>query len=212
MPTLTVKGHDVEVGDEFMALSPSDRQAWVNKLAATLPDEPSGLEKHARAFARPFTSYFPTQGQMAQEGLEQAGHGIGQLAGADSSLWERTKGAGNVALGTLGYVTSPINAGLRTFAGQPIQDLTGIPREWTEFGLGLALPIPRGARATTSVPTLPARPAGVTLSEGQLTRDLPTIQREQAALRGQSGPAAQRAAQAFHDQQQGELAAARANI
>jgi hypothetical protein len=52
----------------------------------------------------------------------------------------------------------------------------------------------------------------VTLSEGQATRDLPLIQREQAALRGGSGPPAQRVAQDFMDQQKGELAATRDKV
>src|SRR5262249_23266743 len=50
-------------------------------------------------------------------------------------------------------------------------------------------------------------------SEGERTRDLTTIQREQAAYRGQSGPAPQREASAFYDvQRPRELAAARENL
>jgi hypothetical protein len=46
------------------------------------------------------------------------------------------------------------------------------------------------------------------LSEGQLTRDLPAIRTEQAALRGQLGPGAEANATAFNLQQAQELSAA----
>jgi hypothetical protein len=55
-------------------------------------------------------------------------------------------------------------------------------------------------------------PFGVTLSEGQATGDLTTIQREQAALRGTSGEPAARVAGEFAAQQQAQLAAARRDI
>lgn len=69
------------------------------------------------------------------------------------------KGAGNVALGSLGYVGAPIAAGLRTLVGNPLQERVGIPREYTEFAAGAALPIPR----RISVPSRsPAKPAPMT--------------------------------------------------
>lgn len=47
MTTLTVAGHDVTVGDEFLKLSPEDQQSMVNHIAQHLPagksDEPSGV-------------------------------------------------------------------------------------------------------------------------------------------------------------------------
>jgi hypothetical protein len=55
-------------------------------------------------------------------------------------------------------------------------------------------------------------PLGVTLSEGQTTGDLSAIQREQAAVRGQSGPPAQQHAQQFVDQQAAQVEAARGDI
>lgn len=80
-----------------------------------------------------------------------------------------------------------------------------------ETGLGLA--IPKGARGPVPLPTAPARgPLGVTLSEGQTTGDLSAIQREQAALRGTSGPAAQEHAQSFADQQKSQIEAAKDTV
>lgn len=58
-----------------------------------------------------------------------------------------------------------------------------------------------------SVPPRPTPngPLGVTLSEGQATSELPLIQKEQAALRGQLGDAAQGRAKEFANQQSGEV-------
>jgi len=65
------------------------------------------------------------------------------------------------------------------------------------------------AVAAPAAETAPREMLGVTLSEGQATRNLSQIQREQAAARGGLGPPAQKAAQAFLDKQKSELAAAR---
>ncbi len=71
-----------------------------------------------------------------------------------------------------------------------------------------------GRRAPSAVPAPPSPngPLGVTLSEGQLTRELPAIRREQAAQRGQLGPDAERVAKAFNEQQTTEVAAAQENV
>lgn len=229
MPTLNIGGRKVKVGDEFMALSPEERQATVDEIASSFTEPPGVVEQALK----PITSYLPTQGAMAKESLEQAGRGVEQLAGQgdfsrpsvvpvpvdDPRGMELLKGAGNAAVGALGYTASPINAALRTFIGKPIEDVTGgkIPKEYTEFAAGLATPgfgmrALVGRRPPVTVPTQPARPQGVTLSEGQLTRDLPQIQFEQSAARGQLGPQAEAQARAFLNQQRGELAAARGDI
>lgn len=66
--------------------------------------------------------------------------------------------------------------------------------------------------ARAPIPPPQAGPFGVTLSEGQTTRELPKIQVEQAALRGTSGPAAEARAKLFADQQAAQLAKAREGI
>lgn len=60
---------------------------------------------------------------------------------------------------------------------------------------------------TVPVPArpMPNGPLGVTLSEGQEAGDLAAIQREQAALRNQAGEAAHARADAFAQQQRGEV-------
>jgi len=165
------------------------------------------------AALKPITSYPDTYAKMNKEAREQMSHGASQVTSPESAL-DVAKGLGNMALGAVGYTTSPISAAYRTVIGQPIEDVTGIPKEYTEFAAGLATPglgLPRLMR--TPVPKVPPRgPLGVTLSEGQATGELSLIQREQAALRGQTGTQAQRAAKEFADQQAAQLGEARENV
>lgn len=71
---------------------------------------------------------------------------------------------------------------------------------------------PSSAVRPSAPQPIPTGPLDVILSEGQTTRDLPAIQREQAALRGTSGPTAQARAQQFADQQSQQVLDARANV
>jgi hypothetical protein len=85
---------------------------------------------------------------MNLEAQHQVGHGAGQIAegwgeaqpGSLAGLGKFAKGAANVGLGALGYVYSPVNAAYRSVIGQPVEDVTGIPREYTEFAAQLATP------------------------------------------------------------------------
>jgi hypothetical protein len=100
----------------------------------------------ARKAAEPITSYPETYSQMNRDAREQIEQGIEQLrqayqAGVHDPVGY-VKGLGNVGFGTAGYLGSPISAALRTTAGRPIEELTGIPKEYTEFGLGLTLGSP----------------------------------------------------------------------
>jgi hypothetical protein len=83
---------------------------------------------------------------MARESYEQMVGGLGQAAGAmgqakgglwepgeAARAWEGLKGIGNIAGGAVGYVGSPIFAALRTLGSQPLEDVSGIPREYPEF-------------------------------------------------------------------------------
>lgn len=94
---------------------------------------------------KPITSYPETYATMNQEARNQMSHGLEQLGtptGGDltGSAVATAKGLGNLASGAAGYVVSPISAALRTVAGKPIEENTGIPKEYTEFAAGLALP------------------------------------------------------------------------
>ncbi|MDE2471863.1 MAG: hypothetical protein KGL35_24845 [Bradyrhizobium sp.] len=105
---------------------------------ATTPAQPAakpaapGLIEQA---VEPFTSYPSTynrvrteaQGRMA-EGAKEFGEG------------SRLKGAFKMGTGAVGYVTSPIEAGIESIAGRPIERATGIPKDYTDFAVGLAIP------------------------------------------------------------------------
>ena len=132
-------------------------------------------------------------------------------------------GATNIGLGGLGVVGSPLNAAIDQYAGKPVESATGIPAGVTDMAIGFALPMKRLPTVTGRVAEAAPAPRmlvegasgpnpGVILSEGQATRDLSAIQREQAALRGTSGPPAQQVAQRFVDQQQGQIADARERL
>ncbi len=114
------------------------------------PQAPRSMLQQALS---PITTYPDTYNQMRQEAQDQSGRGGSQIAtaargedimgypmSAGDRAWEATKGVGNALGGGIGYVASPINAALRTFAGKPVEDATGIPKEYTEFATSLAVP------------------------------------------------------------------------
>lgn len=108
----------------------------------------------------PITSYPGTYAEMNRESRDQIARGVEQLKSGVNFATTKTpegmspadqagagpvnlvKGIGNVAAGGVNFVTSPINAALRTVVGRPIENTTGIPKELPEFAAGVALPIP----------------------------------------------------------------------
>ena len=89
--------------------------------------------------------YPEVYGEMNRESREQMARGVRQLGtptGGDlaGSAWETVKGVGNIGLGALGYVGSPIAAGIRTVVGEPLEQRTGVPKELSEFATSLAVP------------------------------------------------------------------------
>lgn len=102
----------------------------------------------------PITSYPETYNRMRQEAQGQMAEGLEQVKAGfsfantptpegvsrSSGLADILKGAGNMAMGGIGYTASPINAAVRSIAGKPVQDVTGIPAEYTDFAASLALP------------------------------------------------------------------------
>lgn len=131
--------------------------------------------------------YPAVYGQMRRESQQQIGRGVEQLKAGASFATSPTpegmspsdqagagpvnlaKGIGNIAIGGLGYVASPISAGLRTIVGKPLEERAGIPKEVSEFAAGMALPIPKrlptGARPTA----VPAREEIARASNAQYT-------------------------------------------
>ena len=83
--------------------------------------------------------------EMRGESESQIARGIQQLGtptGGDlgRSVWETAKGVGNIGLGAVGFVGSPIAAGLRATIGEPGEQRLGIPKEYSEFAGSLAIP------------------------------------------------------------------------
>jgi hypothetical protein len=103
--------------------------------------------------ARPITSYLGHQNDLQREARVHMQQGLDQLREPTDgdllgSAGAALKGVGNLAGGAVGYLASPFNAAYRSFAGKPLEETVGIPKEYTEFALGLATPIP------TKLPTL----------------------------------------------------------
>lgn len=224
MPT-----YEVEHGGKKFRIDAADPNAAAEALGmhtGATPEQSSGaLSRAFEAAIKPFTSWPAEYAKKRGEAVDQMGRGVDQLRNPDSvtdpkahGISDILTGAGNVAMGGAGFIASPVNAAITTIAGKPIEENTGIPSELTDFAASMALPIPKRLPRLPKMgeATGPAKvaegPLGVTLSEGQTTRDLSAIQREQAAARGATGDPAQQHAQAFFDQQRGEVAAARDKI
>lgn len=95
----------------------------------------------------PVTEYWPTYQRMKGEAEDQVSKGLGQIAHPGdltsregTGLSDILSGAANTAIGAAGFAASPISAAYRSIIGQPIEDTTGIPREWTETAAQLATP------------------------------------------------------------------------
>lgn len=165
----------------------------------------------------PITGYWPTYQRMNQEARNQVARGYNELG---DGTWNTIKGAANIGAGALGYVGSPISAAYRSIVGQPIEDVTGIPREYTEFaaelatpGIGLThLPAEPGAVAEAAPAVMPrsaeatraqelGNEFGINYSRGQADQNLDRIRYEDMAARGAYGPEAQRRAASFFDEQ-----------
>lgn len=137
--------------------SPSMRHD-VAPSAPSLPPEAAdhGLSERQKLSplekaASPITSYPETYNRMMHEALDQASKGVQHILHPESA-WDEAKGIGNAAAGAAGYVASPISAAYRSVIGQPIEDVTGIPREYSEFAAQLATP---GIGMTGGAPRAP---------------------------------------------------------
>ncbi len=151
--------------------------------------------------------------------LIHAGKAIANWAGVPATpiikgIAEAFGPAYGEALHDVGMLIAP-----ETAAKDRPEDLYNIGRNAFETASMAMRPsgvTPIGPRAPLPLPAPPQAngPMGVTLSEGQASRlpgatqNLPAIQTEQAALRGQLGPAAQSQAAQFNLQQAQEVSAA----
>lgn len=129
-------------------------------IAQKFPDEVKGAaqpqqETALSAAAKPVTDFPSTYREMRQESGVQLDRGIERFAKGFSEPEGKRVGpfpgpganldaaVADTALGAAGFITSPINAALRTVVGSPVEKTTGLPKEYTEFAAGMALPIPK---------------------------------------------------------------------
>jgi hypothetical protein len=142
-------------------------QRTANPFADLIPSkdaEPAdhGLSERQKLSAvgrilSPVTGYPETYVRMNKDARGQFSRGVDQIANRESvidpqahGISDVINGVTNMGLGAVGYVTSPISAAYRSALGQPIEDVTGIPREYTEFAAQLATPgigLPGAAKA-----------------------------------------------------------------
>jgi len=182
----------------------------------------------------PITGYWDTYQRMRGEAYNQAAEGIHQMTHPDSLTDPEAHGLADVGMGALktaagGFnylLGSPINAAYRSIIGQPIEDVTGIPREYTEFGAQLATPgigftklagapgavaetMPRIrtlegpdlASPTAEANRKLAEEFDIPLTRGQATENPSILREEDMAARGAYGPPMQDIAKpAFEDQ------------
>jgi hypothetical protein len=96
----------------------------------------------------PITEWPRHTREMSTEATDQFSRGVGQIgeglnaaeAYSLKGLGTFAKGVGNVGLGALGAIMAPVSGAYRSVVGQPIEDVTGIPREYSEFTAQLATP------------------------------------------------------------------------
>ena len=100
------------------------------------------MGEQARIAVSPFTRLPQAYQDLIHEATGQMSRGADQLMGRteEPGAWEKVKGAGNVAAGAINYVMAPINAPVRTIVGEPLENTTGIPKEYPEFAASLAIP------------------------------------------------------------------------
>lgn len=122
------------------------------KEEAKKPDDHGLSERQRRTQLEkaitPVTDYWSHYEEMNKEARDLASRGVNEFGeavrrakpGSLEGLGDAAVGAGKAAIGGIGYVASPISAAYRSVIGQPVEDVTGIPREQTEFAAQLLTP------------------------------------------------------------------------
>lgn len=127
-----VNSWDVIKTETVTPNAPAPQQPVPGGGTSPVPSQTSGWLAKA---VEPITTYLPTQQKMAREGMESMSKGVSELGEG-----KKLSGGWNVVSGALKYATSPIEAGLHTIVGKPLEENLGIPHEYSELAAGLALP------------------------------------------------------------------------
>lgn len=90
---------------------------------------------------KPFTTLPAEQQQAAQESADYARNAA--LDFSSRGIVGKAVDVGKMALGGLGYVTSPVTALGRAFVSKPVEEATGVPHQYTDMALSL---LPLGSK------------------------------------------------------------------
>lgn len=219
---------DWTVPDASTAPDKPASPGFLSNMASAVTDIPHKIyEAGSQAVSginEAFNPYSETQKAATIRKMERAK--TNPFGGFGEDL-ESLKSTGSGLLSAPALALSPVTGAARSVIGHTVDALDPLTPEQTEkarkmgahlpggdevadLSLSALAPGRGGIRPPVAVPPRPVGngPLGVTLSEGQATGELPLIQREQAALRGQTGARSQAAAQEFRDQQAGQVAQA----
>ena len=177
------------------AAAPADDHGLARRQAMSVPER----------IASPITEWPQATREISTEGTESIKRGAKQLyegafgSGIMGDAQKFVGGLGNVAGGAFQAGFAPVFGAIRSQFGNPVEDLTGIPREYTEFAAQLATPglgftkLPAGI----SVPGMPKLPGegvpGAPVTPGGIPRVVIT----KDELPGGTGPSGAEAAAAM---------------
>lgn len=188
-----------------MAPAPAFDPSQPFEKVAAPPFDPNKPFEHVDAPSKPQGGFAGIIPGIVEEFNNPPSHP--SLIGMAGEMWRGVKTADKLGKGEID-LSSP--EGADQAVAVAAQFLPTSPAAGT--GKAIARIAEGQPAARAPIPPPQPGPFGVTLSEGQATRELPKIQVEQAALRGTSGPAAEARAKQFADQQAAQLAKAREGI
>jgi hypothetical protein len=172
--------------NELNPFSPEREQARQEGMSGQLSNWLRTGRGLAHAAGLPFTPFVEAAKSAFGPAYGEAVHGVGTLIAPETAAKDQPE-----TLHQMG------ESAIETASA------AAAPRRFAPIGLREPVPLPPAPE--------PSGPMGVTLSEGQATRELPALQAEQAARSGQLGDRAQARAQAFQQQQREQVAAATEN-
>lgn len=203
--------------------APQSAPSLLSRLASPVTDIPhevydatAGALKATGHYLNPFSEERRAKYERGESGILDTGKGLASVLSLPAAP---IQGAAHSLIGhPLAAADEALRAPAAYLHGEDkVAPAVGYEKakeavDTAMMGLAPRSASPAGMR-TTPVPAAPAQgPLGVTLSEGQETGALPLIQKEQAALRGQMGDAAQMRAKEFADQQTGQVQAATESV
>jgi hypothetical protein len=120
MPTLNIEGHQVQVDDSFLSLSPDQQNATVDEIAKSL-----GPSQTDQASARAQAGIAHAQQVMANGG-PQADPNTGQPAGVPAYSPNQYSGPGSAGMGAANATTFGFGDELGSYLGSA---MSGLPRD-----------------------------------------------------------------------------------